>query len=216
VSSESAPSPLLVDLGSTLFVPKEIEPCRRWEEYAQVFLWDNGSLMAKADTPDGNWDAAELRMLSHMTQGQRIGYVLGTFDTEVCNGGVAQFLFNRGHLAEEALCACDKLKLTHLKALLTDVLASSDRKGLLEAQQVGAEEAAKSGDRSISPRAFEFYERERLAIEAAAQRLEHEYFPVYAGERLVAAEGPLRVAMCEALNAYVEAHPSEFQVVRAQ
>ena len=216
MSSGSVPSPLLVDLGPTLFVPKETEPCRRWEEYAQVFLWDNGSLMAKADIPDGDWDAAELRMLSHMTQGQRIGYVLGTFDTDVCNGGVAQFLFNRGHLAEEALGACDKLKLPSLKALLADVLAGLNRQSLLEAQQVGSEEVAKSGDGSISPRAIEFYERERLAIEPAAQRLEREYLPIYEGERLVAAEGALRVAMCEALNAYVEAHPSEFQVVKAQ
>ena len=212
----SPSSPLLVDLGSTLFAPKQTEPCRRWEEYAQVFLWDNGSLMAKADIPDDDWNAAELRMLSHMTQGQHIGYVLGIFDAEVCNGGVAQFLFNRGHLAEEALGACDKLNLPHLKALLKDVLASLNRKSLLEAQQVGAEEVAKSGDGSISSRAFEFYERERLAIEPAAQQLEREYIPVYDGDRLVAAEGPLRVAMCEALNAYVEAHPSEFQIVTAQ
>ena len=212
----SPSSPLLVDLGPTLFVSEEAEPCRRWDQYAQLFLWDNGPLMAKADTADGDWDAAELRMLSQMTQGQRIGYVLGTFDAQVCNGGVAQFLYNKAHLTEEVLAACDQLKLTDLKTLLTAVLAKSDRQSLSEARQVGAQEAAASEDGSISPRAFELYERERLAVESSAQRLEHEYFPVHEGERLVAAEGPLRVAMCEALNAYVEAHPSEFQIVKAQ
>jgi hypothetical protein len=207
-------APLLVDLGTDVFNPAEQNPCYRWHDYTMAFVWNNEALLASMDAA-GDWPASELRLLGRMTRGQRLVYVLSTFDGQVLNGGVAQFLFNRGHLVEEVLAALRYLGLNDLEGLLGAAVAQADPESLLEARQVFSQEAIKSGDGSVSTRAHAAYERERLKVEQAANVVEEGWYPKWGDVSGPTTEGPLRVAMCEAMNAYIAAHPGEFQLLRS-
>lgn len=206
-------APLLADLGPNIFVPAEQDPCRRWHAYSMAFIWENKSLLASLDAGD-DWLERELRLLARMTQGQRLAYALSTFDGQVNNGGVAQFLFNRGHLAKETLAALRYLGLNRLEDLLSAAVAQADSESLHEARQVFSEEAFKSLDGSVSARAHAAYEQERLRVEQAAKVLEDGWFPKWGGAPVSRTEGPLRIAMCQAMNAYIADHPGEFQVLK--
>jgi Domain of unknown function (DUF4375) len=207
-------TPLLVDLGTNAFIPAEQDACYRWHDYSTAFIWNNEALLASMDEGD-DWPAPELRLLSRMTRGQRLLYVLSTFDGQVNNGGVAQFLFNRGHLAEEVLAALRHLGLNDLEGLLGAAVAQADPESVADARQVFSEEAIKSGDGSVSPRAHAAYEEERLKVERVAKELEDGWYPKWGDGSAPPTGGPLRVAMCEAMNAYIAAHPGEFQLLRS-
>lgn len=207
-------TPLLADLGTNVFVPAEQDPCHRWHAYSRAFVWENKALLASMDAGD-DWPEAELRLLARMTQGQRLVYLLSTFDGQVLNGGVAQFLFNRGHLAQETLTALRCLGLHHLENLLSAAIAQADSESLLEARRVFSEEAFKSGGGSVSAQAHAAYERERLRIERPAKVLQDGWYPKWGQAPASRTEGPLRVAMCEAMNAYIAGNPGEFQVLKS-
>jgi hypothetical protein len=207
--------PLLPDLGPAVFVPAEADPCRRWESYYTALIVDIEALQAASvsDDADEDWYALETRLLARLTQGQRLAYLLGSFDDQILNGGVAQFIFNCGQLAQEVLTAFRQLGLSEVEAAVSTVLAQTDAGGLEEARRVFSGDFAQAGDASISPEAYAAYERERLRIERAAEAFEDGWLGE-CDDNDVFHEGPLRVAMCEALNAYIKAHPREFQVLK--
>jgi hypothetical protein len=214
----NAEAQLLVDLGNTLFVPAAPAPCDRWESYVRCLLLDNQRVWTKYEElgfgPEG-----ELKLLDLLSRGQRIAWILWEFDAQTRNGGIAQFLYNKGHLAEEALAAFDILGLHELQDLFASVLTRSDQHPTLlqEARRIGEEEAGKSSDGSRTQRAHKAYERMRVNIEAQAKRIEDQYFPTFEWleqeKRSQMHYGQLRVAMCVALNEYIAAHPGEFQVL---
>ena len=100
---------LLVDLGANVFKPTASNIWERFEEYCVAYIYENVALIAEVSRMlTSEYDEGLLRQ---MTDGQRHLYVLGSFDSEVNNGGVYQFFFNVPHLAHEVARSLESCKL---------------------------------------------------------------------------------------------------------
>jgi hypothetical protein len=211
-----ASADFLMDMGANVFRPDSTNVWERFEEYSVAYIYENAALMVEAERLLAA--ESEAKLLGQMTDGQRHLYVLGTFDSQVNNGGVYQFFFNAGHLAHEVTRSLDELQCTNLRAIYAAVLAAQEHDVLLltEAQKISGEEFAKTGPGTPTQRAHAAYEGGRLAIKEWADKLEDRYYPRWdeATNKFSFEAATLRLEMCGKVVEYVERHPGEFQVLR--
>lgn len=206
----------LIDMGANVFRPAASNVWERFEEYCVAYIYENRALMAEDERFFVAGSQADF--LKHITNGQRYLYVLGSFDSQVNNGGVFQFFFNVPHLAHEVARSLQELKSANLHAVYTAVLTAQERDvdALTEAQRVSNEDFAKTGPGTPTPRAHAAYESGRLTLKEWADKLEEHYYPKWdeATNRFSYEAATLRLEMCGKIVDYIERHPGEFQVLR--
>jgi Domain of unknown function (DUF4375) len=188
---------LRADLGPTIYEPTSEDICAACDDYLMEYIFENRRI---TDAIDASNSLAEV--LHHMTEGQRLAYLLGIFDGELTNGGVAQFLFNQLPLVEDVLDALQAMKLVRHKDMLAAVVREySVPPDEPDLSNLSGEEARRAFISGMRKRIRQS-EISRKAIEHLTTEFEQQYF-----------NGPLQMELCAALNAYFKRYPEQFQVL---